>query len=82
MLHNKQDLLQQRVSSWNIELTFLRNSVGEGFSLLGVKWTGMRQSTQLLLVPSLRVHMQCIYVSCDRVVSTVLYLEESPKLRN
>jgi septal ring factor EnvC (AmiA/AmiB activator) len=30
MLHKKQDLLQQRVSSWNIELTFPRNSVGEG----------------------------------------------------
>jgi hypothetical protein len=30
MLHNKEDLLQQKVSSWNIELTFLRNSVVEG----------------------------------------------------
>jgi hypothetical protein len=30
MLHNEKDLLQQRVSSWNIELTFQRNSVGEG----------------------------------------------------
>ena len=56
--------------------------MGEGSSLLAVKWTGMRLSTQLFLVPRLRVHMQCIYVSCGRVVSIVLYLEESPKLRN
>jgi hypothetical protein len=56
--------------------------VGEGSFMLGVKWTGMRLSIQLLLVPRLRVHMQCIYVNCGRVVSIVLYLEENPKLRN
>jgi len=40
--------------------------------LLGVKWIGMRLSTQLHLIPKLRVHVQCIYVSCGRVHCFIL----------